>query len=155
MTGQAPQAAVERALQAARCDDCVVIAAENSSANLRWAGNTLTTNGVSRTRQLTVIAITRHGDDAAAGVISRAGVRDDQIADVVRAAEQAAAGAVPAQDALPLVPPAAASTGTAGWDEPVTGTGIGVFHALRLRSARRSAPPPRPTGSCTASPNIR
>src|SRR5206468_6797571 len=57
-----PQEAVERALAAARLDDCVVIADETSSANLRWAGNTLTTNGVSRSRQLTVIAISRDGD---------------------------------------------------------------------------------------------
>ncbi|MGD0687438.1 MAG: TldD/PmbA family protein, partial [Streptosporangiaceae bacterium] len=63
VTGQAPQEVVERALAAARCDDCVVIAEESSSANLRWAGNTLTTNGVSRSRQLTVIAIRRDGDE--------------------------------------------------------------------------------------------
>ena len=127
MTGPVPQAAVERALRAARCDDCVVIAEETSSANLRWAGNTLTTNGVSRTRQLTVIAITRRGDATATGVVSRAGVRDDQVADVVRAAELAAADSTPAQDALPLVLPDAATAGTAGWDAPVTGTGIRVF----------------------------
>ena len=54
-----PQEAIERALAASRSDDCVVIAEETSSANLRWAGNTLTTNGVSRSRQLTVIAIDR------------------------------------------------------------------------------------------------
>ena len=36
------QEAVERALAAARSDDCVAIADETSSANLRWAGNTLT-----------------------------------------------------------------------------------------------------------------
>ena len=52
-----PQEAVERALAAARCDDCMVIADEMSSANLRWAANSLTTDGVSRARQLTVIAI--------------------------------------------------------------------------------------------------
>jgi len=40
----APQEIVARALAAARCDDCVVIADETSSANLRWAGNTLSTN---------------------------------------------------------------------------------------------------------------
>ena len=56
-----PQEAVERALAAARSDDCVAIADETSSANLRWAGNTLTTNGVSRSRQLTVVAISRLG----------------------------------------------------------------------------------------------
>ena len=54
-----PQDTVERALAAARSDDCIVIADESSTANLRWAGNTLTTNGVSRSRQLTVIAVSR------------------------------------------------------------------------------------------------
>ncbi|HUC27058.1 MAG TPA: hypothetical protein VMA73_30565, partial [Streptosporangiaceae bacterium] len=71
----APQHAVERALAVAKCDDCVVIADEGSSANLRWAGNSLTTNGVSRSRQLTVIAINRSGDEARVGVVSRAGLR--------------------------------------------------------------------------------
>ncbi len=97
-----PQEAVERALAASRSDDCVVIAEETSSANLRWAGNTLTTNGVSRSRQLTVIAIDRRPDGAAAGIISRAGVRPDQVEDVVREAEHAAAEAMPAEDAAPL-----------------------------------------------------
>ena len=69
-----PQEAVERALAASRTDDCVVIAEETSSANLRWAGNTLTTNGVSSSRQLTVIAIDRRADGACAGIISRAGI---------------------------------------------------------------------------------
>ena len=78
MTALSPQDTVERALAAAKCDDCIVIADEGSSANLRWAGNSLTTNGVSRSRQLTVIAISRSGDEARVGVVSRAGVRDDQ-----------------------------------------------------------------------------
>ncbi len=71
----------------------MVIAEETSTANLRWAGNTLTTNGVSRSRQLTVIAVDRRGDGAAVGVVSRAGVGADQIEDVVREAEHAAAEA--------------------------------------------------------------
>jgi predicted Zn-dependent protease len=131
-----PQSAVERALQAARCDDCVVIADETSSANLRWAANTLTTNGVSRSRQLTVIAIRRRGDGASAGVVSRSGVRDDQITDLVREAEQAAADGSPAADAQPLTAPgrlaagSAGRSGSAGWDDPVTGTGIGVFSSF-------------------------
>jgi predicted Zn-dependent protease len=130
MSGPAPQAVVERALQAARCDDCVVIADETSSANLRWAGNTLTTNGVSRTRQLTVIAIIRRGGGTAAGIVSRAGVRDDQVADVVQAAEQAAADSIPAEDALPLVTPDDAGPPPVSWDEPVAGTGISVFRSF-------------------------
>ncbi|HCU95769.1 MAG TPA: peptidase [Actinobacteria bacterium] len=134
-----PQATVERALAAARCDDCVVIADETSSANLRWAGNTLTTNGVSRSRQLTVIAISRKaGQGTCVGVVSRAGVRGGQIEDVVRAAEQAAAESSPAEDARELVGPAdreafgrdITAGGQAAWDDPVTGTEIGVFRAF-------------------------
>jgi predicted Zn-dependent protease len=131
MSTNSPQNAVERALQAARCDDCIVIADESSTANLRWAANSLTTNGVSRSRQLTVIAIDRAGDEARVGVISRAGVRDDQIGDVVAEAERAAADAEPAPDAQPLVP-AAGTAGTAvsggpRWDDPPASTQIGVF----------------------------
>jgi predicted Zn-dependent protease len=118
---------VERALAAARCDEAIVLAEESSSANLRWAGNTLTTNGVTRSRQLTVIAITRGPGGASAGVVSRAGVRDEQIAAVVAEAEHAAAQGSPAQDAMPLVPGPGPGGAGAGWDDPVTGTEIGVF----------------------------
>ena len=100
-----PQDTVERALAAARSDDCIVIADESSTANLRWAGNTLTTNGVSRSRQLTVIAVSRRAAGTSVGVVSRAGVRDDQVEDVVRAAEQAAADGSPVEDAEPLLGP--------------------------------------------------
>ena len=130
---QSPQHAVERALQAARCDDCVVIADEASAANLRWAGNSLTTNGVSRTRQLTVIAISRSGDEARVGVVSRAGVVDDQIADIVAEAEQAAADGSPAEDAGPLVTlteASAAAAARATWDDIPAATEIGVLKAF-------------------------
>src|SRR5450432_1736526 len=119
---------VEQALLAARCDEAIVLAEETSSANLRWAGNTLTTNGVARSRQLTVIAITRGRGGASAGVVSRAGVRDEQVAAVVAEAEQAAGQGSPAEDAMPLVPgPWPGGAGGTGWDDPVTSTEIGVF----------------------------
>jgi predicted Zn-dependent protease len=130
------QDTVERALAASRSDDCVVIADERSTANLRWAGNTLTTNGVSRSRQLTVIAVSRQREGASAGVVSRAGVRDDQIEDVVRAAEKAAADSSPAEDARPLLTPGdreafgggeKSESGRRGWADPAASTGIGVF----------------------------
>ena len=104
-----PQETVERALAAARCDDCVVIADEGSAANLRWAANSLTTNGVARGRQLTVIAITRSGDGTRVGVVSRAGVREDKVADVVAAAEQAARQSSPLEEAQPLLGPSDAA----------------------------------------------
>jgi hypothetical protein len=126
-----PQDTVERALAAARSDDCIVIADESSTANLRWAGNTLTTNGVSRSRQLTVIAISRRTAGTSVGVVSRAGVRDDQVEDVVRAAEQAAADGSPVEDAESLLGPGDDAVqnvaGGGHWDDPVTSTEIGVF----------------------------
>jgi predicted Zn-dependent protease len=134
-----PQETVERALAAARCDECVVIADEMSSANLRWAANSLTTNGVSRSRQLTVIAISRDADGASAGVVSRAGVRDDQVADVVAAAEKAAAESSPAEDAQALLGPAdreafsgreEAQPGQPSWEDAPGSTGIGVFETF-------------------------
>ena len=127
-----PQETVERALAAAKSDDCVVIAEETSAANLRWAGNTLTTNGVSQSRQLTVIAVDRRGDSAAAGVVSRAGVRPDQIEDVVREAEHEAAEGAPAEDAGELI--GAGQPGPFGimnrepaWDSAPGRTDIGVL----------------------------
>ena len=159
--GISPAETVERALAAARSGDCVVIAEETSAANLRWAGNTLTTNGVSRSRQLTVIAIDRRGDGAAAGVVSRAGVRPDQIEDVVREAEHAAAEAAPAEDAEELIgagqpdsfggneetgrdQPGSSGrekTSEPGWDSPPGHTEIGVLRdfAATLGQTLRAA----------------
>jgi predicted Zn-dependent protease len=149
-SGYSPQETVERALAAARSDDCVVIAEETSNANLRWAGNTLTTNGVSASRQLTVIAINRHGNgpgQASSGIVSRAGVRPDQIEDVVRAAERAAAEATPAEDAEELAGPGEPGSfreknlDEPGWDSPPGRTEIGVLRdfAATLGETLRAA----------------
>ena len=156
-TGISPAETVERALAAARSDDCVVIAEETSAANLRWAGNTLTTNGVSRSRQLTVIAIDRRGDGAAPGIVSRAGVRPDQIEDVVREAEHAAAEAAPAEDAGELIGADRSSFGIneenpAGTRHLATPKSVSCATSPP-RSGRRYAPPRRPTASCTGSLN--
>jgi predicted Zn-dependent protease len=79
---------------------------------------------------LTIIAIRRAADGTRAGVISRAGVRTSQIAEVVRAAEQAAAESSPAEDAQDLLAPAGPAAAGPAWDDPVTGTEIGVFGAF-------------------------
>ncbi|MFF5786505.1 metallopeptidase TldD-related protein [Streptomyces sp. NPDC012693] len=98
-----PYEIVERALELSRADGCVVIADEESSANLRWAGNALTTNGVTRGRTLTVIATVDGGQGTASGVVSRSAVTADDLEPLVRAAEAAARAAGPAEDAQPLV----------------------------------------------------
>ncbi|QGZ48282.1 TldD/PmbA family protein [Streptomyces sp. QHH-9511] len=98
-----PYEIVERALELSRADGCVVIADEESSANLRWAGNALTTNGVTRGRTLTVIATVDGSEGTASGVVSRSAVTTDDLEPLVRAAEAAARAAGPAEDAQPLV----------------------------------------------------
>ncbi|MEV7009039.1 metallopeptidase TldD-related protein [Streptosporangium sp. NPDC051022] len=114
-----PQEIIERALELSTADDTVVIVDESSSANLRFAGNTLTTNGVTRSAQLTVISIAGRG----VGVVSRAAVRPEQLADIVAAADHAAEDAQPSEDARPMVE----GTGCADWDLPAEPTSIGVF----------------------------
>ncbi|GAA0697972.1 metallopeptidase TldD-related protein [Kitasatospora atroaurantiaca] len=98
-----PHELVERALELSRADGCVVIADEESTANLRWAGNALTTNGVTRGRRLTVIATVDGAQGTASGVVAREAVTLDEVESLVRAAEEAARGAEPAEDAQPLV----------------------------------------------------
>jgi predicted Zn-dependent protease len=122
-----PQETVEAALALSKADGCIVIADEASAANLRWANNTVTTNGVNRTRQLTVIATLGQGTGMAAGSISRSGVTPERLEDLVRAAEAAARGSMAAEDAQPLV---AGSSPGSGWDEPPSETSIGAFSDL-------------------------
>jgi predicted Zn-dependent protease len=116
-----PQETVDRALALSRTDGCVVIADEASGANLRWANNTLTTNGVTRSRQLTVIAIS--GPRAA--VVSRSGVTDDDLESVVREAEHAAETSPPAEDAQPLL-----DGGSLAWEDGPEETSPAVFAAV-------------------------
>ncbi|MFJ7072292.1 metallopeptidase TldD-related protein [Streptomyces sp. NPDC098781] len=104
-----PHEIVERALELSRADGCVVIADEQSTANLRWAGNALTTNGVTRGRTLTVVATVDGKEGTASGVVSRSAVTVDELEPLVRAAEAAARAAGPAEDAQPLVTDVAAA----------------------------------------------
>jgi predicted Zn-dependent protease len=121
-----PQEMVERALASAQVGGCIAIAEEISDANLRWAGNTLTTNGISRSRRLTVIAIEHRADGMATGAVSRTVVRDDQVAEVVGLAEHAAGQSPAADDAQPLAD-AGAAPPSLRWDQPVAATEFGVF----------------------------
>ncbi|MFE0424445.1 metallopeptidase TldD-related protein [Streptomyces sp. NPDC058953] len=98
-----PHEIVERALELSTADGCVVIADEHSTANLRWAANALTTNGVTRGRTLTVVATVDGAEGTASGVVSRSAVTDADLEPLVRAAEAAARAAGPAEDAQPLV----------------------------------------------------
>jgi predicted Zn-dependent protease len=115
-----PQELVERALDLSRADACVVIGDAVSDANLRWANNTLTTNGLTRRNQLSVIAVI----GSAVGVVSRSGVTTDSVESLVQAAEQTASTGAQAEDEAPLV----SREGAYGdWEAPAAETSTRVF----------------------------
>ncbi len=118
---------VERALELSRADGCVVVADETSTANLRWARSALTTNGVTRGRELTVVATVDGAQGTSSGVVSRSAVTAEELEPLVRAAEAAAREAGPAEDARPLVTGTARS---ADFDAPPAETGPQVFDAF-------------------------
>ncbi|GAC1590072.1 MAG: metallopeptidase TldD-related protein [Acidimicrobiales bacterium] len=123
-----PQEVVEHALAVSRADGCVAIVDESSTANVRWANNTLTTNGVTIDRRVTVVATIGGASASAAGVVSRTGATDDEAIDqLVARAEAAARSAMPAEDAGPLVD---GSGSSATWAGPVDRTDAGIFRAI-------------------------
>ena len=130
VTGVKAQDVVERALQLSTSDGCIVLAQESSEANLRWAANTLTTNGVMRGRRLTVIATDGGNEGTATGVVSRSNVGLDQVESLVRAAEEAARTGRAAEDARPLITPDQVPAGAQGWEQDPAETSIGVFGQL-------------------------
>jgi len=111
---------VEQALQQSTVDGCVVVASESTETNLRWANNSLTTNGQMTSRPVTVISVA--GESA--GVVSRSVSTPDELAAVVRASEAAARDAAPADDFAPLVGPYDVSD---DWDAAPATTGVEVF----------------------------
>jgi predicted Zn-dependent protease len=123
MSQLTPQDLVEKALAASTVDDQVTFVVDSSEANLRWAANSLTTNGAMRSRQVVVVSFVDGGAGVAAGTVTRTGTPD--VAELVAASEQAARDAGPAEDAVPLIsdtPP-----GNGDWDAPPAETSIGVF----------------------------
>jgi len=123
MSRVTPQELVEKCLAASTADDQITFVVESSEANLRWAGNSLTTNGAMRSRRVVVVSFVDGGAGMAAGTVTRTGTPD--VAELVAASEQAARDAGPAEDAVPLIsdtPP-----GNGDWDAPAAETSIDVF----------------------------
>jgi predicted Zn-dependent protease len=98
---------VEIALAASSADHgCVVVVQATSKANVRWANNTVTTNGVAEDLRWFVVAFAGQSAGTVAASAAAATSRES-IAAVVHAAEAAArtaAQAGPARDAAPLAP---------------------------------------------------
>ncbi len=118
-----PQSLVEHALSVSTADDCIVIARDHTSANLRWANNTLTTNGVMHGISVTVISFIRSGDGTATGSVSGSATTQGQVDELVRAADAAARAGSPAEDANDLVGDATSPD----WDDAPQTTDIHVY----------------------------
>jgi predicted Zn-dependent protease len=121
VTASVPET-LRRILHLSRADDCMALGWETSEANVRWANNTATTNGVSVRRRLFVISVTG-GRVGSVGVTS---VDEDGLEELVRRSEEACRDRPPAEDAMPLVE----GDEQPGWDEPAVAGGIEVFAAL-------------------------
>jgi predicted Zn-dependent protease len=117
------QDVIEAALAASKADAQVAFVVDSSEANLRWANNSLTTNGSMRSRQVVVISFVDGGSGMAAGTVARTGTPD--IAMLVEQSERAARDAGPAEDAMPLV--AEQPPGSGAWDADPAETSIEVF----------------------------
>ncbi len=107
------QELVERgvaAADAAGADACIVLVEEGSHADVRFAQNTTTTNGVHRARSVSVVTMVAGsvGTSRQTGAVGTAGV-DDMVAAALADAREAP----PAEDAFPLVEP---GDGTLGRD---------------------------------------
>ncbi len=110
---------VERALKLSTADACIVLGREATQANVRWANNTSTTNGVVQSSALSVISIR----DGRVGSVSRTYVPDDGLEELVRASEAACEDRPRAEDEMPLIE----GTPDAGVDADAPETGIEVF----------------------------
>jgi predicted Zn-dependent protease len=117
-----PQQLVEYALEASHSEQCVVIVQDSTSANLRWANNTLTTNGVMHGVGVTVIAFSGAGNASVSGTATS----PEQVAALVEQADAAAAVAPEAEDRAEL----AAGLLSPDWEDAPEVTSIEVYRAF-------------------------
>ncbi len=128
-----PQRLVEHALESSTSEQCIAIVEDTTSANLRWANNTLTTNGVMHAIDVTVIAFQGAGNASVSGTAASL----EQVTALVLSADRAAALADVAEDRAELV------TGDASrdWTDAPGETSIQVFEefAAQLGEAFKQA----------------
>jgi len=114
-----PQGLVDFALETSTSEQCIAIVNDTTSANLRWANNTLTTNGVMHEIDVTVIAFQGAGNASVSGTAAS----QEQVRALVESADRAAAVADAAEDRAELV------TGDVArdWSDSPGDTSIQVF----------------------------
>jgi predicted Zn-dependent protease len=114
---------IEKITSTATCDDCIVVVRDKTQANLRWAGSTLTTNGVIQERSVTVIAFVSVDGGMASGGVTRTDVSLADVPALLEAAVASAKAAGPADDYAPL----ATNVSIGNWSAEHVPTGPEVF----------------------------
>ncbi len=130
----------ERALRASRADACIAIVEDASEAEIRFANNRTTTNGLRRSRQIAVVSFVHHDGGVAVGIASASGAGErEDVERLVEKSEADARGAAPAEDGADLLAPGddGASPQARDFGEAAPETGLEVFGALleELRDA--------------------
>jgi predicted Zn-dependent protease len=127
------QQVVDVVLAAAAVDETIVLVNDQTEASLRWANDTMTTNGLATSRTTTVISVVRQGEKAQVASVRTSEVDPGAIPELVAASETAARNAPEAKDAAPLITDADAPR---DWDDPVVRTGVEVFGGVAGALAR-------------------
>jgi predicted Zn-dependent protease len=116
--------ALAEAARLGKADETIVTVTDGSDAALRWANNSMTTNGVSVQRRISVISVVRRGDRGHVGSLTSTEVDAAAIPALVAASQEAALAAPEASDSAPPLP---ATEQVSDWYAPIPGTGVEVF----------------------------
>lgn len=116
--------ALAEAARLGKADETIVTVTDRSDAALRWANNSMTTNGVSVQRKTTVISVVRRGDRGHVASVTSSEVDPSAISGLVAASQEAALSAPEARDSAPPLPATDAGN---DWDATIPGTGVEVF----------------------------
>jgi predicted Zn-dependent protease len=111
---------VERVLSLSHADACIVIGRQNTNANVRWANNTVTTNGATENVGLSILSIVGRR----LGSVTRTYFPPDQLERIVRESEAACDGKPVAPDYMPLLEGGRTPD---DWSAPPVATDIRVF----------------------------
>src|SRR3954463_2209018 len=101
---QVVDTALAEAARLGKADETIVLVTDRADAALRWAGNSMTTNGESVSRNTTVISIVRRGNTAHVGSVRSSDVDPDVIADLVAATQETALYETEAHESAPPTP---------------------------------------------------
>ncbi|MGZ5395210.1 MAG: TldD/PmbA family protein, partial [Mycobacterium sp.] len=121
---QVVDSALAEAGRLGKAAETIVLVTDRADASLRWAGNSMTTNGESVSRSTAVISIVRQGNTARVGSVRSSDVDPSAIAGLVAESQDVALSAPEAPDSAPPLPGAGAPD---DWDAQVPGTSVQAF----------------------------